>query len=140
MKLFIATLLACVPAFAEPSYQVPVPDDLKEYAQYPIKDVQVTPTSVSYTLPLELTGTPNKIVLEAKGTAADGSYTRFEGPKGVANCNDVACNVRYRNLELDPTGVRQNLLNEGFQGKDLTKRLQVFAAFSGDPAGIIRLK
>jgi hypothetical protein len=159
MKLFALTLalLAATPSFAldkpypEPvngshtSYQVPVSDDLKQYAEFPIIDAHSTEmpdgtVQIRYTLPLDLTGLKNEIVLTSTNKSTDGTYTNFEGPNGAANCDEDSCNVRYRHLKLDADVVRKNLVGKGITGMELTQRMQVVASFSGDPAGIVNFK
>lgn len=119
-------------------YEVPVPAHLKDYAFFEIKDVRVRSKNgaeeIKYNLPLELTGTPNRIRLTSQ---ADGSVS---GAKAEGQCSAETCSLKYRDLTFDEAAVRDLLSSRGYQGLDLERRLEVFERFSGDPAGIIHRK
>jgi hypothetical protein len=123
---------------SEAIYEVPVPESLKDFAFFEISDVRVRTKNgveeVKYNLPLELTGIPNRIRLQEQ---ADGTYS---GPLAEGTCNDGTCNLKYRNLKFDEQAVRDLLTNRGVEGLELDRRMEVFAKFSGDPAGIIHRK
>ena len=124
-------------------YEVPTTDDdLKPFATYPIKDIHTTESAdgvvtIAYTLPLELTGAENKIVLSSTDKTTNGAYTNFKGPNGEANCDAQACNVRYKNVDSDLGLVKSLLISQGVGGLELGKRIEIARQFSGDPAGII---
>ena len=148
--LLVEPALALNKPYPEPreggsaTYEVPVTDDLKPFATFSINDIRSTDTNgrveIRDTLPMQLTGIKNEIVLTSTAHTTNGTYTNFSGPNGEANCNESACNVVYKNIKLDGAAVRQNFIAQGIGGLGLDKRMNVFASFSGDPAGIFRFK
>jgi hypothetical protein len=160
MKLFVLTatlFLFAKPAlsaekpYPKPShggsatYVVPVSEDLKPFATFPISDIQTKELNgelnghiqIRYTLPVQLTGAKNDVVFVSTNKATNGTYTNFKGPNGEANCNESVCNLRFSNLKLDQAVVRQNFIDQGITGLELSQRMDVFAKFSGDPAGLV---
>lgn len=124
-------------------YEVPTEDeDLKPFATYEIKNIRTRERSgggveIRYELPLELTGAANEIRLQSTNKTTNGTFTNFKGINGEANCDATACNVRYKNVNVDLAAVKSTLLSQGITGLDLDRRLKISAQFSGDPAGII---
>lgn len=121
----------------EATYEVPVPDELKDVATFTLDGLYESAaagkiTRTVYTLPLELTGIPNTIAMTARGPGV------FKGPNGKAICQGDTCQVRFKNLKIDRTLAAAALTKEGFTGLDFDRRMQVFDRFSGDPAGVIR--
>lgn len=119
------------------TYEVPVPDNLKDVATFELDDVYKTikPGSrdLRYVLPLEITGVKNEIKLHSD----DGK--QFSGPNADAVCARDVCNIKFKNLSFDRQLASNVISAKGFTGQALDRRLAVFDSFSGDPAGIIRL-
>ena len=117
---------------------VPVEDSL-----YEIKDIQVTQTenqvSISYTLPLELTGALNAI--RASGELQADNSVQMESPSGSFDCDMTAkkCQVKYKNLEFDFAQVELQLRASGIPAEKIQDRMSVSRHFSGDPIGVIHL-
>ncbi len=123
-------------------YEVPTEDEaLKDSAMYEIRDIRTRErdgvVQIRYSLPLELTGVKNEVRLESTGPSADGTFTRFKGEKGAANCDALTCNVHYKNVKVDLPLVEKILVSQGLTGLDLKNRLKISEQFGGDPAGII---
>lgn len=123
---------------SESTYEVPVPEELKDVAVFAVKNVQTRTRNgveeIKYNLPLELTGIANRIRLKSK---PDGSYV---GPNAEGTCEEGVCHLKYKDLNFDRLAVRDLFAEQGIVGVELDRRMQVFEHFSGDPAGIIRRK
>ncbi len=123
-------------------YEVPTEnEELKEYAKFDFADIKVTQkngrTRVSYTLPAELLGQPQKVRFEG-----------FQGLQGVLvsengemKCENVAeltnCAVSYRNLKLDADAREEHLRSISSSSEELSKRLLLAMSFDRDPHGIL---
>ena len=148
-KLF--QVLMCV-AIIEPvfsraidgNYNVPVDEpDLLESSHYQTKynvrkrnaEIQ----RIKYTLPLELTGESNQVVLRK----TDDTVYPWQGESAMGDCSEVAgefkCQLTYvkEKLVLDVVKTEQQIRNT-FAGNEaeIQRRLQVAETFRSEPAGI----
>jgi hypothetical protein len=125
-------------------YSVPVPPELEPYASYPLDDVcwysDGKTLSLGYTLPDELTGSKNPIVLTGEDTGQ--ATFKLAGDHGDADCSrgdsmSVSCRISYRKLNFDVDSVKQILSSEFPDPVQLTQRSAVSAVFRSDPIGVI---
>ena len=122
------------------TYEVPVPDNLKDVAKFELTGVYHTVSAnngaaeIRYDLPLELTGVVNSIVLKST------SPTHMSGPNADAECVNSVCQIRFKNLVFDRDAVSDLFKQQGLPKLEAQRRLAVFDSFSGDPAGIIHLR
>ncbi len=119
-------------------YQVPVSENLKPFANYPVKfksdTYENTPNKITFPLPAELVG--DSTMVEISKTP-DGTWM---GPNAQGSCQYgeryIKCNLKFNDLTIDSvrveTAVRQRFPAEQVQG-----RLSVAEKFSGEPIGII---
>lgn len=121
-------------------YTVPVSENLAQYAVFPLDDTQIvddgTNVTVTYSLPLELTGTPMSVTL--KGAS---SGTTLQGPNAQASCSKtdslVSCKISYTDLPIDPNAVKQYLTSKYTNADEVGFREQVAGIFSSEPVGIV---
>lgn len=147
MKTFVfatALLIATVSFAKSPDaiYEVPgfEDTDLSMYDIHSLKlDIEGDQVSIDYTLPLELTGVKNRI--RAEGTLVDAVTAVLKGSNSDLTCNLFAktCDVRYRNLMIDPVLVKERLQSQNMHPVEIETRLAITRKFSGDPIGIIHL-
>lgn len=129
---------------ARASYEVPVSEDLKEYAQFELPDfekkVDGDKFSVEYTLPAVLTGNAERIELNGK-VRANKDEILLTGKKGAAKCvgllSTITCTISYENLDIDEGKVIEAIRNMSTSDKEFSGRIEVMRSFSTDPVGII---
>lgn len=124
-----------------PTYTVPTNDQsLLPYAIFPLVDLKTQMNGqraqVRYTLPRELTGRPIEVQMEG-GETSPGVW-RLKGPKSVATCAAEKCQVRYHNLNLNPSEVEGFLRNQNMQPTELQGRITLARFFHDDPFGIVQ--
>lgn len=147
MKAFVfatALLAASVGFGKSPNavYEVPgfEETDLSMYDLYSLKlEINGDQVSIDYSLPLELTGAKNRI--RAVGTLVDKNTAILKGPHSDLTCNLAAkkCDVRYNDLTIDHSLVKEILQSQNLQPSEVQTRLEITRKFSGDPIGVIYL-
>lgn len=141
-------LITMTNAFAlEMSYQVPVAEELKSFADFKITGKTTINAQglrvIDYKLPEELTGSGyGSIVLTEKRVHS--LDTIFKGDLGKALCKEeqgeLNCHVEYEDLNIDMTAV-ESFINTKFQDPtERMNRLEVAKIFSGEPVGILLIK
>lgn len=123
------------------TYEVPVREELKAYATFPMDPVRVTinggEMSVRYEMPLSLTGVKSE--QEFRGLLGK-ERTELRSAQGTMACiaSENACRVKYSYLQIDERSAEAELVRLGFIGPELESKLMVVAALGGDMQGIIR--
>lgn len=125
-------------------YEVPVAENLKEFASYPVKykteGYQADQNKLAFYLPATLVG-EEKMIVMTKVVDQEG---KWNGPNANAHCQTIGrnfkCTVLFNDLEIDP--IKQEIaIRENFQTEaEITGRLQVASHFSSEPIGIISYK
>lgn len=128
-------------------YEVPVPENLKEFATYPVKYKSdsyqanpINPDKVTFHLPATLVGEETVITM----TKLEDQEGLWSGPNANADCATVGrnfkCTVIFNDLKMDP--IKQEIaIRENFQTEaEIAGRMQVARHFSGEPIGIISYK
>jgi hypothetical protein len=135
-------------------YEVPVAQNLRPYAGFNIASPSVRRlqsargpvTVLRYNLPPELVGSNGPSIEMGTGNFEAPQF-HLHGPQGDADCirsrslangDSVACNVRFKNLNVQPESVKAFLQNRSTSAAEFQKRLQVAAEFFSDPVGILR--
>lgn len=118
-------------------YEVPVKEELKAYARFPV----VARTRVNqgireyqYDLPKPLTG--QAVSFSVQGSSDEGAHLR--GDLGEMVCQQASCTVRLPDLRLDPQQVEAYLRAQNYNAQEMSARLEVAHVFAtSDPAGFI---
>lgn len=146
---FVLTLFVSVSSFAkdearahfEGRYEVPVPagqEELQPFASFPLtkisRRVRGDVARIEYDLPLELTGVLNTIELSSQADAS-GAFRQWSGPLGTATCTDNACNVAYKDLQIDMAAIEARLVGRGLPATEIELRLRLAGHFREDPHG-----
>lgn len=125
----------------EGRYEVPVPageEELQPFASFPLTNisrrVRGGVARIEYDLPLELTGVPNTIELSSQADAS-GAFRQWSGPLGTATCADNACNVAYKDLQIDMAAIEARLVGQGLPATEIEMRLRLAGHFRDDPHG-----
>jgi len=128
-------------------YWVPVGQQLSQYALFTLPHVEIKVLAekikVEYELPLELTGTPNKVEFEGPRPLSgpmvlEGDYGTMECPRSE---DFSSCAVTYRQLKFNAE-VRSALLQSLSQNPEELRKRQAVAArfqFGGEPHGFLRV-
>lgn len=152
MKLWVLLFVFPVFAFAEGVYRVPAPDELEEYASYPVTEFEVKRAygriTVRYEIPRALTGAQN--IVEFEG--ADGDRLELSGLNGTMSCDSSKiqdCAVTYYGLVIDEEARTQLLRELSRDESEFTNRLVVAQSFcrprlalfatGGEPCGFLTL-
>ena len=139
MALFISQSMAA-------TYEVPVADGLKEFATFKlenfVKRIDGETITVSYKLPVVLTGNEENIVLTGK-VVSEGSDVILQGLKGIAICKspvyeDSVCSVEYFNLKFNQEKAINEITSISKSAVEQLARIEVMSSFSTDPVGIIK--
>lgn len=146
--VFLLPLFALT-AFADEGstavYSVPVADDLREYADFPLKNYLFEETggelAIEYEMPKALVGTAGVRVV-FRGTRSSGeNVVELRGDFGTARCegdHDLDCKIKYENLEIDTAGVRAENLEISRSNAEFNARQSVSDSFASEPIGTIR--
>jgi hypothetical protein len=125
-------------------YEVPVSDEMKPYARYPIKfkadKYQVEPNKISFPLPEALVGHPMQIEMsrvnvnsnEWQGVNVDGTCTQ--------ESRYLVCKVRFKDLKIDSEGVKAIVDAKYVKAEEIDGRMAVAKTFSTEPIGILNYK
>jgi hypothetical protein len=126
---------------SEPSYEVPVPDELMAFARYAVGTVKWVVKKderrLEYTLPDELIGKRQPIELVGPETASQ-TWSLRGATFGTAECtqlqSQIECREQLDGLAID-VGAVESRVNAGQLPPE---RLRVTRVFQGDPIGILR--
>lgn len=129
-------------------YEVPVREELRPFAIYPMEAVTVKydgdGINISYEMPVTLTGAVNRV--EMRGIEAwDGSLS-FSGPLGTAVCaapRGESCRMSFRGLAINLDLAAQALDLAGASPEEKFARLEItrgIAAMGGDMEGFLRYR
>lgn len=122
------------------TYEVPVPVELEDAAHFSVErvgwKVEGNQATLRWTLPVALTGNPEKVDVTGPFDADKGAYV-LTGEAGTAECKTTAtsldCTEHLTGIKVD-----QDLaISLAESGVDLTKRADVIQRFSVDPIGIL---
>ena len=135
----------------EAQYRIPtLESEDSELALYKLENYQVeifTPeetklSTLTYTLPAEMIGSPTKIELQLIATHQGEKY--LAGEKATAKCNgpwnQLKCEMRFHDLNVDLIAVEKVLQERGASESEINTRLQILSRFSGDPIGFTETK
>ncbi|AKV03579.1 hypothetical protein AKJ09_10242 [Labilithrix luteola] len=122
------------------TYEVPVPADLEAAAQFPVDRVgwrvEGNQATLRWTLPVALTGNPEKVDVTGPYDAAKDAYV-LTGEAGTAECRrsgtSLDCTEHLTGIKVD----KELAISLAEAGVDLGKRKGVIDRFSGDPIGIL---
>ncbi len=107
-------------------YYSPTDKDKEPLARFPLTDLKVETNSegksvLSYTLPLELTGRRNHVVLK-EASALNSPVRVYEGPLAMATCMGAegapGCVVKHKSLDVDPL-IASELINKKFADPEI---------------------
>ncbi len=149
---FLMLLVASTQLFArgpvfDGQYDVPVQDEeLVPFAKFPLTGIDFDNEGFEYHIPTNLAETGG-LEIEFNKTGVNGDVTEYISDYGVAKCQfldqpitrcDIDYNKKFQDIIAPVTEeVRQRLIDQGFQGEVLAKRMRVVDGFSGDPIGIL---
>ena len=124
----------------EADYEVPVPNELKQFASFKLNGMLVRMQNgvreYQYSLPLELTGRPVTIHLQAIDDQG-----HFKSDISEATCVQSDCSLRYPGLDIQDGDVLSFLKAKGVSGSELSARVEVARQFRiADPAGFIHFE
>lgn len=122
------------------TYEVPVPVELEDAAHFEVErvgwKVEGNQATLRWTLPVALTGNPEKVDVTGPFDAEKGAYV-LTGEAGTAECKTTAtsldCTEHLTGIEVD----KDLAISLAETGVDRTKRADVIERFSVDPIGIL---
>lgn len=125
------------------TYQVPVREDLQQFANYPVKykmdAYQQSPSEMTFPLPTALTGEPVMISM----TKEPDQSNQWIGPQVSGNCEQIdrsmKCMVKFNDLQIDPVKA-EAAIRAQFKESEIAGRLQVALKFMSEPIGILTYK
>ena len=154
----IVALAFSLNLFARPvrgTYEVPVPEELKAFAQYPVKfkadNYEAIPQVLNFPLPQELTGIQQEIAI----SRIENTDT-WSSADATATCAKVGryfrCEIKFHNLLSDLKSLEAHLKNTYLNPVEFQARLEVakvflageakksFKSIQGEPFGILLYK
>lgn len=142
LKTLLLTLLSSA-AFAQ-TYEIPVDgnEDQARFARFQLQDLSVVQSdgmmTLTYSLPVEMTGLPNKI--ELTGTLDGSKFVPLAGKLGNALCDlsKSTCRVHYKNLNLDADLALAHLESLHVSPEEIAAKISIGAQFRADPIGIVK--
>jgi len=122
-------------------YEVPVSNELKPYAIYPIKfkadTYETNPDEIVFPLPAELVGEEFYV----KMAKVEDSENLWAGPNVEGSCSiinrEFKCKVKFNNLIINQSQVEQVIKNTYQNQSEVGGRLQVAQLFGTEPIGYI---
>lgn len=142
LSLFIFSSVAMAGAQKHAvEYRIPVAPELGSFATFHFSakiEEDGGVVSLRYTLPLELTGVPNRVRLSGR-VQADGSVF-LKGPLAEGKCIDSMCELRYRNLQIDAAAVENLLRLSSRTPEEFALRWQMTQRWNEDPFGVLRFQ
>lgn len=148
LSISVAFLLSASSAFASRPirgvYEVPVGEDLKSFAEYPVKfksdNYEASPNELNFPLPAALTGQEQMIHLSRLTETS----SVWKGPLAEADCHLIGriftCRVVFQGLPIDPVKMEEVIRQEYPEPVVAEGKLKVAMAFGGEPIGIIKYK
>lgn len=126
------------------TYEVPVTDELKSFASYPVKfkadTYQENPNQIDFPLPAALVGEETLV----KMTRTDSTSDTWSGPNVLGQCQMIeryfTCKVKFNNLQIDTNKVEAVVSAQFPDATQTQGRLAVASLFHGEPIGILRYK
>lgn len=119
-------------------YQVPVSEDLKEAALFPLYDIKIQNVPVAeirYSLPRELTG--ENISIRITQVGQENGLVLYSGEFAEAKCDIKECHLRYLNLTINEDA-RTQFIEKVAKSPAHAQKLKTIAdIFSNDPIGIV---
>ena len=126
-------------------YEVPTSNPaLAGSNKFKVSDLTLTPeadgeSTLRYTVPVELTGTPNEIDFTGPLTSNGGSMQSEYGDLNcLSNNKEMMCSVSYLKLNFDNNLAKQKI-GQKFNASEALKRAALQEKFSTDPIGIIHI-
>jgi hypothetical protein len=126
-------------------YSVPVPEELADFATYPVARVRVTRDEVhvriAYGFPRWLGGIRQRIRLEG-AYASDGTpFDVTAGELGAGSCIQIGshfeCHELLPGIRVDLAQAELLMQEAGLSAVEIEQRLKVSAVFTADPIGIL---
>lgn len=125
-------------------YQVPVADELKVFADYPVKfksdNYQESPTTISFPMPSALLGEETIFTM----SKLNDQNTEWAGPNIKGNCETVGryfkCSVQFDAIAVDQTKLEASIIQQFPSKEESAGRMQVARAFGGEPIGVLIYK
>ena len=152
MKTLLLLLLLPLFAFADcfsAHYTLPVKDELKEFANYELSNVQFVSEErgfqLSYQLPLELTGMAIRQINLIGTKQSDGSYIAVDEAAGhrgtcMAGVASLSCQINYGDLKFAEMDTEKFLAAKFADFPTfLAGKIAAFHAFSTDSVGVVEL-
>lgn len=125
------------------TYEVPVDgQEENRYATFEIQNFTVSRDSqkmtMSYSLPLEVTGLENLIELSGNFDGSDTIQLRGENAKAVCKLQESTCRIRYHDLNFDSVLIEARLKALSLAPEEFKARLSVAQQFRADPIGFLK--
>jgi hypothetical protein len=127
------------------SYIAPVADpELRPYARFVIASFSKTTdasgvTTISYELPLELTGVSAVVTFSGIDNATSDTVV-LSGPNGSMTCTrevNPNCEVKFVNLQIDQNMLEPQIEAISKSPEEVSARLKVAKSFRLDPGGVL---
>jgi len=133
-------LLIAGPAHAgvRGTYEVPVPEELREFARYELDDLRVrlkgNALEIRYELPLALTGVKNRLEFLAP---IENGVAHTKNSSGEIRCQiaERTCRMKYQYISVSLSRVESILKAVPLPEPVIAARLKVSARFGGDMEG-----
>lgn len=126
------------------TYQVPVADELKAFADYPVKfkadNYQDIPTTISFPMPSALLGEETIFTM----SKVSDQSTEWAGENIKGNCETLGryfkCTVQFGSLTVDPKKLETSINQQYTTSEEIAGRKMVALSFGAEPIGILIYK
>ncbi len=126
------------------TYEVPVSDNLKSYASYPVKfksnNYQETPSTISFPMPSTLMGEETLVTM----SKVEGQDTAWAGENVNGDCITIdryfKCTVKFNNIAIDEEKLNTSIQQQYKTPEEKIGRTQVAMFFRDEPIGILIYK
>ena len=142
--LYLLSSLALANRPVRGIYEVPVTENLKAYASYPVKfnsdNYQEEPSTITFPMPSALMGEETLITM----SKVAGSETSWSGENVSGDCLTIdryfKCTVKFNNIEIDQAKLAASIDQQYTTPQERLGRTQVAMSFRDEPIGIIIYK